>query len=93
MSHPIMMIAVIATFFRCGMPPLNIYHTTLFRELPAHIKSHTVMRQNMIILAHFDIIALVSSFVVCYNYFSFRCFFFMCVIGYYYWIEGQETFL
>ena len=88
------MIAVIATFFRCDMPPLNIYLTTLFRELQAHIKSHTIVRQNMIILAHFAVIAsLESSFVVCYNYFLFRFFFFMCVIGYYYWMEGQESFL
>ena len=73
-----MMIAVIATFLRCDMPPLNIYHTTLFRELQAHIKSHTIVRQNMIILAHFAVIALESSFVVCYNYFLFRCFFYVC---------------
>ena len=57
-SHPIMMIAVIATFFWCDMPPLNIYHTTLFRELQTHIKSHTVVRQNMIILAHFAVVTL-----------------------------------
>ena len=40
------------------MPPLNIYHTTLFRELQALIKSHAIVRQNMIILAHFAVIVL-----------------------------------